>query len=120
MSSINFEIVSNQVPELSDAVAAIKGWIEQHSNREYFDALTLAQDLNHVVSADKIIRVLVQLVSHEQMSVRYRVRFSDGSFSEDEFCDPSEIGNVIYDSSFRTVEVDRDMIVPIYSAKVPA
>lgn len=119
-SSVNFDYVSKTVPELATAAGVIHEWMGRNQHREYFDAVTLVRDVGHLVTPDHIVRVLSLLTDDQQMHVRYRVRFEDGTFSDACYASAENVPPVDFDSAFEAHDVTDDMIVPVYSVKIPA
>ena len=115
MSSVSFESVSNISPELNVTVDALRHWIEQHRGQKFVEPGVLFREIGSVVNHQNLMRVLVQLVAAEQLQQRFRVQLPDGTLSEDEFFDPTEVPSVVFDSSFEPVVVTDDRIVAVFN-----
>ena len=114
MSSINFESVCIDDPDLTRAVHSISDWVRRHEESTYLTMPVLLKELSSKVAWKDLVRVLAQLERKGLVDVRYRVQFADGTLSDNEYFTPSEIPAVEFDSSFQPVDVQQDMIVPVY------
>lgn len=114
-SSINFAAAYSS-SELKTTVDALSAWLERHSGIPYFTFEQIYRDLGNKVTADYLSRVLVRLVAAGELSVKYRVRFCNGEYSEDAFDSPKEVPQAVYDQSFELVKLSsNDKIIPAYS-----
>jgi hypothetical protein len=114
MSSVNFDRVFEQTPELRDASEAVRQWANAHQNSRFLDARTLAKELGSKVTFDKLVRVFAQLVAAGRVEVRYGVTLPDGTFAEEFFDQPDAVPPVVFDSAFQPVTVDPKYVVPVY------
>lgn len=114
MSSIKFGPALSRHPELSSAAEVLEQWLGEHRELSFVDLPSLSRAIGGFVTTHSLLRVLAQLVAADQLQVKYRVSLPDGTLSEDAFDDPSDVPDIIFDSSFQPIETSRDRIVTVY------
>lgn len=112
-SSINFESAYSNA-ELKEATDVFRKWLESHESLPFFTFDQLCADLSHQVSVDQVNRVLLRLVAAGQLHVKYRVKMSEGEYSEEEFDSLEDVPGLVFDSAFEPFEVSESDKVPSY------
>ena len=115
MSSINSEFVSKVSPELGAAANLIQLWLDRNSHVAVIEPSRLFQALKGRIAWRDLLQVFAILQSSGNVEMRYRVRFCDGTLSEEEHSSPDEFSTCVFDSSFEPVNVIGENIVPVFT-----
>jgi hypothetical protein len=114
MSPINFDILQADYPEYAAVWAALREWFDRNWRKQYVELTVLVRALKDVEPTD-LLAALHIMIRQGMLAVAYRVKAPGGYLLEEEFDEPDQIPDEVWDrDSSRKIPADETELVSGY------